>query len=301
VPRLLILITDKTTAVSPTMHGMRMIRFVLAAALVLGGCGTEKPAEPPPMPSPELKVRTVDFSNGTDRPLPTLIYQPPTAGRHPLVVFSHGYTRRPEDYDVLLRTWARAGFVVAAPVFPKTARESFFKNDINDLARQPADVTAVITTVLALDTKPGDPLFGQLDSAKVAVGGHSLGAMTSVGLISSYARDKRVSASIILAGSARTVGTDYQDPSPSMLFVHGAVDRVVRPEEGRAAYDPYPGKKAFLNLKYGDHLGPYTADDYEQTLAVAKATTDYLLWSLRGDAEALKRLNSLADIDSSLS
>ncbi len=189
---------------------------------------------------------------------------------------------------------------MAAPAFPKTARGSSAL-DINDLAKQPADVSAVITAVLALDTKDGDPPTGRVDSTKIAAGGHSLGGMTTVGLFSSYARDTRIKTGIVMAGSARTVGTDYPDPAPSMLFVHGELDRVVYPADGRAAYDPFPGKKAWLRLEAGDHLGPYIGTDYELTLSVTQTSLDYLRWALHGDEPSLKRFNATVDIESKLS
>src|SRR5256885_1297676 len=44
---------------------------------------------------------------------------PPVRGvRFPLVVFGHGYTVMPAIYSALLQAWARAGYVVAAPIFP---------------------------------------------------------------------------------------------------------------------------------------------------------------------------------------
>jgi len=42
------------------------------------------------------------------------------AGPFPLVVFAHGYQLGPDTYARLLRAWARAGYVVAAPAFPRT-------------------------------------------------------------------------------------------------------------------------------------------------------------------------------------
>jgi predicted dienelactone hydrolase len=36
----------------------------------------------------------------------------------PLIVFGHGFAVTPRPYSQLLRAWARAGYVVAAPVFP---------------------------------------------------------------------------------------------------------------------------------------------------------------------------------------
>ena len=66
-----------------------------------------------------------------------------------MVVFSHGLDGRPDDYQVLLTRWAAAGFVVAAPTFPHTGRGS--DGNMLDVLNQPADVSYVLTQVLALD------------------------------------------------------------------------------------------------------------------------------------------------------
>ncbi len=39
-------------------------------------------------------------------------------GPFPLIVFGHGFAVTPMLYAPLLRAWARAGYVVAAPAFP---------------------------------------------------------------------------------------------------------------------------------------------------------------------------------------
>ena len=53
------------------------------------------------------------------RTLVTVIRRPIGAvGALPLVVFAHGWNSNPSVYEVLLDTWAAAGFLVAAPTFP---------------------------------------------------------------------------------------------------------------------------------------------------------------------------------------
>ena len=39
-------------------------------------------------------------------------------GPFPLVIFGHGFAVTPGPYASLLEAWARAGYVVAAPIFP---------------------------------------------------------------------------------------------------------------------------------------------------------------------------------------
>lgn len=55
------------------------------------------------------------------RPLHTRVWYPNGPGRYPLVVFGHGLHAQPDDYVALLVSWALAGFVVAAPLYPHTS------------------------------------------------------------------------------------------------------------------------------------------------------------------------------------
>jgi hypothetical protein len=89
------------------------------------------------------------------RSLPTTLYYPTTgAGPFPVVVFSHGMDALPTGYGYLLSAWAEAGFVVAAPQFPLTSHGSALVQE--DILQQPADVSFVLTAVLALNDTAGD-------------------------------------------------------------------------------------------------------------------------------------------------
>nr|BFE71822.1 hypothetical protein GCM10020092_051230 [Actinoplanes digitatis] len=72
----------------------------------------------------------------------------PAAGRFPLVLFSHGLTSRPEDYEAILARWARAGFVVAGPTYPRTSYGAA-DFDALDIVNQPADASFVIDSLSA--------------------------------------------------------------------------------------------------------------------------------------------------------
>src|SRR6202035_5291617 len=70
-------------------------------------------------------------------------------GPFPLIVFGHGFAVTPATYSRLLQSWTRAGFVVAAPVFPLgNARAPGGPNEA-DLVNQPADMSFVISHMLA--------------------------------------------------------------------------------------------------------------------------------------------------------
>ena len=71
------------------------------------------------------------------------------AGSFPLVVFGHGFAVTPQLYRRMLVAWARAGYVVAAPVFPLENANAPGGPDESDLVNQPADMSLVISRLLA--------------------------------------------------------------------------------------------------------------------------------------------------------
>jgi fermentation-respiration switch protein FrsA (DUF1100 family) len=227
---------------------------------------TPPPAKKAPIDPYAVGLRTMRLNRGGDRPLPVTIWYPATGGagggprtgatpasdRFPVVIFSHGLGGRPADYAPLLVHWAAAGFVVAAPTYPNTSRG--VRLEPLDVLNQPADASYVLTEVLALDAKAGDPLRGRLDTARVGAAGHSAGGITTVGLFTSV-RDERLRAGIVLAGSSLGVGLNYTGPAAQMLFVHGQKDQTVSYAAGKAAYDAVPWPKAMLSLPNGGHLG----------------------------------------------
>jgi dienelactone hydrolase len=244
-------------------------------------------------------VRTLPLRRGADRPLPTTLWYPadgepgtdvhadvpPAAGRFPIVLFSHGLNSLPERHRGLATRWAAAGFVVAAPAYPYTAAGSprFNRGDVRN---QPADAWYVLRRVIALNTRPGDPLAGHLDTTRLAAAGHSAGGFTTAGLFTT-GHDARLRAAIVIAAGG--VAGAFAGPSAAVLFVHGDDDRVVPVETGLAAYARVTWPAAFLTLLGQGHGGYLTpgAPGFDQVLA---ATLDLLRWRLYGDTAARDRL-----------
>ncbi|MFF5175490.1 alpha/beta hydrolase family protein [Micromonospora sp. NPDC000089] len=214
-------------------------------------------------------------------------------GRFPVVMFSHGLNGRPEDYALLLTRWAAAGFVVAAPTFPHTARGT--DGNVLDVLNQPADVSYALDKVLALDGAAGDPLRGRLAVDRVAAAGHSAGGVTTIGLFTA-GRDERLDAGVVFAGTALGVGTGFAGAAAPQLFVHGEADEVVGYAAGKAVYDAVPWPKAMLSLPKGDH-GRALLTDGAALRVVADTTTEFLRWTLYGDATAKRRLPAEATRD----
>jgi fermentation-respiration switch protein FrsA (DUF1100 family) len=203
-------------------------------------------------------------------------------GRFPLVLFSHGLGGQPDDYDLLLRRWASAGLVVAAPSYPFTSRGAERNNPL-DVLNQPADASQVITSLLR-----DEDWRDHLERDRIAAAGHSAGGITTVGLFTSQ-RDERLDAGIVLSGNALGVGTSFTGPAAPLLFVHGELDDVVSYTSGRAAFEAAPEPKALLSLPKGRHV---LRDGDEGYPVVADSTVEFLRWSLYGDARAKRRLTA---------
>jgi fermentation-respiration switch protein FrsA (DUF1100 family) len=202
------------------------------------------------------------------------------------MLFSHGLTASPESYANLTTRIAAAGFIVAAPAYPFTSSDAKTFN-AGDLINQPADASYVISQVLSLDAKAGDPLRGHVDTAHVAAGGHSGGGYTTVGMLSGTGRDTRLKGAIVLSGGS--LGGRLSGPATPTLFIHGDSDKTVPFSSGRSVYTAMTWPKAFLTIVGGDHLSSVFGSSAISN-ADAKTMIDFLRWTLYGDASAKGRL-----------
>jgi dienelactone hydrolase len=226
----------------------------------------------------------VRFSRGADRPLPTTVWYPDAPGPFPLVLFSHGLTSEPSAYAALLMAWARAGFVVAAPAYPHTS-QGVADYDAVDVVNQPVDASYVISRMLALNTAAGDPLRGRIDTGRIAAAGHSAGGITTIGMFTGN-RDDRLAAGIVLAGR-ELFDVPFTGRPAALLFVHGKLDTTVSYASGLAAFRAVPWSRAMLTVTRGGHVA--ITQNFGPVIAT---TTDFLRWSLYGDAAAKGRLRS---------
>lgn len=101
------------------------------------------------------------------------------SGPFPLIVFGHGYDLLPRDYAALLNSWARAGYVVAAPAFPLENADAPGGPERDDLVNQPGDVRFLIEKLIAERAGTGF-LRGMIDEREIAVAGHSDGGDTAL-------------------------------------------------------------------------------------------------------------------------
>jgi len=103
----------------------------------------------------------------------------PTAGRHPLVVLSHGTGGTRLGHHDSLAALARAGIVAAAVEHPRdNFRDHSGLGTDRQLYGRAADITAVIDGILA------DPRLGPLvDPGRIGVAGFSAGGYTALTVV----------------------------------------------------------------------------------------------------------------------
>jgi hypothetical protein len=232
-------------------------------------------------------VRQYNWMRGSRR-ITTYVYYPATgtpggnpvsnapvaAGVFPIYNFTHGYGSSPQNSLFFIRPLAAAGFIVPAPHF----QHNF--DDVNN-GNTSKDVSEVLTRTIALNTG-GDPLAGHIDTTiGVGVSGHSLGGMTTHGLLTSWPDSRIISAN---PQSCVDMGNPSSSVRAKVLFVHGDKDTTCQYSSARQAYSELPPEKAFLTFLGGSHTS-FWSDNRFPTTAV-----DWARWTMYGDTAARDRL-----------
>lgn len=179
----------------------------------------------------------------------------PIAGPSPVLVWLHGLDATVQYFEPLLRAWAARGYVVIAPTFPLTSTGAPGGTVYNDYVNQPADVSFVLTQMLAKYGTNGSVHPGIVDTGRIAVGGHSLGAVTTAGLVSNRCcLDSRVRAAVEVDGAPLAFPNGAATPNPvPVLFIHGDADTTFPVADGRAMFAAAAPPKVFAVLRGMPH------------------------------------------------
>jgi predicted dienelactone hydrolase len=182
-------------------------------------------------------------------------------------MFAHGFEVGPEPYEHLCRTWAAAGYVVAAPEFPLTdAAVAGSALDETDVVNQPDDLAFVAHSLVTARTD-GLP---RIDPDEIAVAGHSDGAETALSVALGHLMPVRGVIAMSGAPLARDSG-----PNPPLLAVQGDADPVNPPAEGFAVYEQASPPRFLVRLLGAGHLPPFAGATVWQPV-VDRVTTDFL-------------------------
>ncbi|MFJ1997983.1 alpha/beta hydrolase family protein [Streptomyces asiaticus] len=291
-----------------SMRRRTLLGFGAAAATGVGmsllgssaAAGTLSPRMASPRQAPTAQfaigVRQFFWSRG-NRQLTTKIFYPaagtpggnpiPNApianGVFPIAEWSHGMGCNSDCYSSQTHDLASAGFICPAPSFSDNTNIGSVYN-----GNWSKDVSEVLTRTLALNSTAGDPFAGHIDTrVGVGVSGHSMGGMTTHGLLTAWP-DNRIVAAVPVAC------VDMGNPAglhANVLFIHGDHDPTCDYNSARAAYAELPSPKAFLTHVGADH-GQYLTPDYRYYAQTKNTFLDWFRWSLYGDTAARDRLRS---------
>jgi dienelactone hydrolase len=278
---------------------------LVASAVVLAGCLPPPPAPPEPVPPIEqLRDQPVgfqsfvfndltrgipafgDFPGTAIRPIPTSVWYPTDRahGPYPLVVFAPGFGADPGSYAALLARVARAGYVVAAPTYPILSGWPAGPSDVVDWGDKFPDTWFVTTSVLDLSARGEATLGGLIDPQRIAVAGHSDGALISFGDgFVAWRNDWRVRAVISYAAQLPEAGTAYQPNGRA--FLHFASDHdVFNDLDATVAWDHenLAPPSWTVGLWNADHSAPYADPSDPHFDLVVRATVDFLDQELKG-------------------
>jgi predicted dienelactone hydrolase len=219
-------------------------------------------------------------------------------GPFPLIVFAHGFDATPDTYARLMRAWAQAGYVVAAPAFPLTNAKAPGGANESDLANQPKDMSVVISRMLARNGSGYGVLSGLISPSQIAVAGQSDGGSTALAV--AYNRhyvDHRIRAAAVLSGAEIPGVGGYSFPRPSspLLAAQGTADHSNAPASTYRYFRIAPPPRYLLSLQRAGHLPPYTSEQ-PQLGIVEGVTTAFFDAYVRGVTGALSQMWSAGNV-----
>ena len=217
----------------------------------------------------------------------------PTHAPHslPLIVVAHGLDGDPSSLATLLDSWARAGYVVAAPKFPTTKKDERGETLRSESIEQASDMSFVIDQMLLRNRAPvAGPLHGRIDGDHIGAAGMSLGGLSVYGLVSNTCcRDPRVDAAVLLAAVRRQFPDDrYEENDVPVLLIQGDADGGYH--NSVDAYPELAPPKWFITLRGSVHSPPFEVPPGPEAPLVYKTTAWFWDRYLKGDRTAADRI-----------
>jgi len=198
-----------------------------------------------------------DYQGSPERSFRVALWYPDGAGgRHPLVVYSHGFTSTRYGGTYLAEHLASYGYVVVSADYPLTHRGAPGGPNANDVVHQPADVSFLINQALALEGSERR-FEGEIDAERIGAVGLSLGGTTTT-LVAFHPgwRDPRVAAAISIAGAGDVFGPRFFDnPTIPFLWIAGTADAVVDYERNAGPIPDRIRNGGLVSIEGGTHVG----------------------------------------------
>jgi predicted dienelactone hydrolase len=262
------------------------------------------------------------------RDIPVRVYLPSTRNAAPVVVFSHGLGGARSGSEFLGEHWAARGYLCVFLQHPGSddsvwrdkrplERMSAMKRaaSLENFLLRVDDVSAALDQLQALNSAPAGALSGRLDMERIAMSGHSFGAVTTEAVsgqsftcCGQKFTDARIKAAIVMSPSTPTGGWAEQAFAlvtiPWMLMTGTKDLAPIGHADMKSRLGVYPalvkGPKYEVVLDNAEHSAftdrrlpgdrePRNPNHHRVILALSTAFLDAYL---RGDNAALAWLNS---------
>uniref|UniRef100_A0A7S0EEV9 AB hydrolase-1 domain-containing protein n=1 Tax=Phaeocystis antarctica TaxID=33657 RepID=A0A7S0EEV9_9EUKA len=224
----------------------------------------ELPSSTPPL-TPPLMLNI-------DRKAEALVYQPAEGTPKGGVVFLHGFSQKPKNYETTLCSLAAAGFKVVAPttwlgdvVWPWVSVDGYSGSS------PPGKLQSAI---IVDGLRAMESLRQELPGKPVSLVGHSMGgacalvipSLTTAEITSVFTMSPAAAVSQVtdlnpyLAGDVSTYAELFKayGSTPQLVLVSAEKDKIVPAETVRAVYDAAADSKvpsALIALQTGSHIG----------------------------------------------
>ena len=164
----------------------------------------------------------------------------------PALTFGHGFLSAVDLYDSTMDHLASHGYIVIAT----TSEGSLFPSHSNFAL----DIRQCLTWLEQQNALKTSWLVGRVDTARFAVGGHSMGGGASA---LAAAADARIKCLVTLAAaetnpSAAAAAANVQVPS---RFIVGSQDTIVAPATTQNQYNASDAPRQFVTIAGGSHCG----------------------------------------------
>ena len=230
----------------------------------------ELPSSTPPL-KPPLTLLNID------RKAEALVFQPAEGTPKGGVVFLHGFSQKPRNYETTLRSLAAAGFKVVAPttwlldvVWPWVGVDKA----PGVFSSRPPGSGKLQTAIIIDGLRAMESLRQELPGAPVSLVGHSMGgacavvipSLTTAEITSVFAMSPAAAASQVtdlnpyLAGDVSTYPDLFKayGSTPQLVLVSAEKDKIVPAESVRAVFEAAADSKvpsALVALQTGSHIG----------------------------------------------
>jgi predicted dienelactone hydrolase len=174
---------------------------------------------------------------------------------YPLIIFAHGLGGNRRQSVSYTQHLASHGYIVAAPDFPLSNLGAAGGPRLAAVLEQPKDVSFVIDSMLQFNGQSGHVLEGAIDSKKIGMTGHSLGALTTMLSIYGPSRDPRIRAALPFATPGCFLPDGFAgDASVPLLVLGGTDDLITPPVSNRRAYEIANSPRYLVQLAGADHV-----------------------------------------------